>query len=180
MPRLPPITSIEQIPEKDRHFAETIVASRGAISGPFTAFLHSPEVAARARFAVERLEALAPGTVPTLTASARYKYLIANDLAGAVADGMAAIKLAPSDVEVLRLASQVEQIRGDWAHALTHAETAVRVDPRSRPARRSLLTVQLSLKQYREAAVLARELLGESPADLSVLESLATTYLIQV
>src|SRR5580765_8114020 len=47
MPRLPAITSIEQIPEKDRHFAETIVASRGAISGPFTAFLHSPEVAAR-------------------------------------------------------------------------------------------------------------------------------------
>ena len=47
MPRLPAITSIEQIPEKDRRFAETIVASRGAISGPFTAFLHSPEVAAR-------------------------------------------------------------------------------------------------------------------------------------
>ena len=47
MPRLPAITSIEQIPEKDRKFAETIVASRGAISGPFTAFLHSPEVAAR-------------------------------------------------------------------------------------------------------------------------------------
>ena len=47
MPRLPAITSIEQIPEKDRHFAESIVASRGAIAGPFTAFLHSPEVAAR-------------------------------------------------------------------------------------------------------------------------------------
>ncbi len=47
MPRLPPITSIEQIAAKDRHFAESIVASRGAIAGPFTAFLHSPEVAAR-------------------------------------------------------------------------------------------------------------------------------------
>src|SRR5947207_801866 len=47
MAKLPPITSIEQIPEKGRHFAESIVASRGAISGPFTAFLHSPEVAAR-------------------------------------------------------------------------------------------------------------------------------------
>ncbi|MGH7062105.1 MAG: carboxymuconolactone decarboxylase family protein, partial [Stellaceae bacterium] len=47
MARLPPITSIEQIPEKDRHFAESIIASRGALQGPFTAFLHSPEVAAR-------------------------------------------------------------------------------------------------------------------------------------
>jgi 4-carboxymuconolactone decarboxylase len=48
MPRLPPITSIDQIPAKDRHFAESIVASRGALQGPFTAFLHSPEVASRA------------------------------------------------------------------------------------------------------------------------------------
>ena len=47
MPRLPAITSIEEIPAKDRHFAESIVASRGALQGPFTAFLHSPEVAAR-------------------------------------------------------------------------------------------------------------------------------------
>src|ERR1044071_7429575 len=45
--RLLALPRIEQIPEKDRKFAETIVASRGAISGPFTAFLHSPEVAAR-------------------------------------------------------------------------------------------------------------------------------------
>jgi 4-carboxymuconolactone decarboxylase len=47
MARLPAITSIDQIPEKDRHFAESIVASRGALQGPFTAFLHSPEVAER-------------------------------------------------------------------------------------------------------------------------------------
>ncbi|MGE5271333.1 MAG: carboxymuconolactone decarboxylase family protein [Thiohalocapsa sp.] len=47
MARLPPITRIEQIPEKDRHFAQSIVASRGALQGPFTAFLHSPEVAER-------------------------------------------------------------------------------------------------------------------------------------
>ena len=47
MPRLPAITSLDQIPAKDRHYAESIVASRGAIAGPFTAFLHSPEVAAR-------------------------------------------------------------------------------------------------------------------------------------
>src|ERR1051325_4052600 len=47
MPRLPPITTIDQVPAKDRHFAESIIASRGALQGPFTAFLHSPEVAAR-------------------------------------------------------------------------------------------------------------------------------------
>lgn len=47
MPRLPKITSVDQVPAKDRQFAEAIAASRGDIAGPFTAFLHSPEMAAR-------------------------------------------------------------------------------------------------------------------------------------
>src|SRR5205814_7091567 len=47
MARLPKITSVDQVPAKDRHFAESIAASRGDIAGPFTAFLHSPELAAR-------------------------------------------------------------------------------------------------------------------------------------
>jgi len=48
MARLPSITKVEQVPEKDRHFAESIAASRGDLTGPFTMFLHSPELAARA------------------------------------------------------------------------------------------------------------------------------------
>jgi 4-carboxymuconolactone decarboxylase len=47
MPRLPLITSVDQVPEKDREFAESVVASRGGIHGPFVAYMHSPDVAAR-------------------------------------------------------------------------------------------------------------------------------------
>ena len=47
MARLPSITSKEQVPEKDRAAFDSIVASRGAVQGPFTMFLHSPEVAGR-------------------------------------------------------------------------------------------------------------------------------------
>jgi 4-carboxymuconolactone decarboxylase len=47
MARLPPITAVDQVAAKDRHFAEAIAASRGDIAGPFTAFLHSPDIAAR-------------------------------------------------------------------------------------------------------------------------------------
>jgi serine/threonine-protein kinase len=139
----------------------------------------TPELAARTRRAVERLEALAPGSVPTLTASARYKYLIAVDIPGAVADGMAALRLAPNDADVLNLASQVEQIRGDWTNALTHAQAAVQVDPRSNPARRNLLSVSLLMKKYTEGEALARELLAESPADLTTLQNLSLAYLMQ-
>jgi 4-carboxymuconolactone decarboxylase len=47
MARLPSITSKEQVPAKDQATFDSIVASRGAVQGPFTMFLHSPEVAGR-------------------------------------------------------------------------------------------------------------------------------------
>src|ERR1700730_14449086 len=45
--RLPSITSKDQVAAKDRETFDSIVASRGAVQGPFTMFLHSPEVAGR-------------------------------------------------------------------------------------------------------------------------------------
>jgi len=47
MARLPLITSKEQVPPKDQAIVDSIVASRGALQGPFTMFLHSPELAGR-------------------------------------------------------------------------------------------------------------------------------------
>jgi 4-carboxymuconolactone decarboxylase len=47
MPRLQPITSKEQVPEKYQAIVDDIAQSRGAIQGPFTMFLHCPELAGR-------------------------------------------------------------------------------------------------------------------------------------
>ena len=47
MARLPLITSKDQVAEKDREIVDSIVASRGALQGPFTMFLHCPELAGR-------------------------------------------------------------------------------------------------------------------------------------
>jgi hypothetical protein len=47
MARLQPITSKEQVPEKDHAIVDAIAQSRGAIQGPFTMFLHCPELAGR-------------------------------------------------------------------------------------------------------------------------------------
>jgi 4-carboxymuconolactone decarboxylase len=47
MARLSPITSKDQVPAKDHAIVDAITASRGAIQGPFTMFLHSPELAER-------------------------------------------------------------------------------------------------------------------------------------
>ena len=47
MARLPLITGKDQVAAKDRETFDSIVASRGAVQGPFTMFLNSPEVAGR-------------------------------------------------------------------------------------------------------------------------------------
>ena len=47
MARLTPITNKEQVPAKHRAAVDSIVKSRGAIQGPFTMFLHCPELAER-------------------------------------------------------------------------------------------------------------------------------------
>lgn len=47
MARLPLITSKDQVAAKDHATFDSIVASRGAVQGPFTMFLHSPELAGR-------------------------------------------------------------------------------------------------------------------------------------
>ncbi|HKS89963.1 MAG TPA: carboxymuconolactone decarboxylase family protein [Stellaceae bacterium] len=47
MARLPSITAKDRVAAKDHAVFDSIVASRGAVQGPFTMFLHSPEVAGR-------------------------------------------------------------------------------------------------------------------------------------
>ena len=47
MARLPYVTSKDQVAAKDHAAFDSIVASRGAVQGPFTMFLHSPELAGR-------------------------------------------------------------------------------------------------------------------------------------
>jgi 4-carboxymuconolactone decarboxylase len=47
MARLTSITKKEQVPAQDHAIVDGILASRGDIAGPFTMFLHSPEIAGR-------------------------------------------------------------------------------------------------------------------------------------
>src|SRR6516164_10539428 len=47
MARLTPITSKEQVPANDHAIVDAIVDSRGSLHGPFSMFLHSPELAGR-------------------------------------------------------------------------------------------------------------------------------------
>jgi len=48
MARLTPITSKNQVAPEHQAIVDAILASRGALQGPFTMFLHCPELAGRA------------------------------------------------------------------------------------------------------------------------------------
>lgn len=47
MARLPLITGKDQLAPKDHAIADGIIGSRGSLHGPFSVFLHSPELAGR-------------------------------------------------------------------------------------------------------------------------------------
>ena len=47
MVRLPLITSKDQLAPKDQPIADGIIGSRGSLHGPFSVFLHSPDLAGR-------------------------------------------------------------------------------------------------------------------------------------
>ena len=47
MARITPITSKDQVDAKDHAIVDAIVESRGGLQGPFSMFLHSPELAGR-------------------------------------------------------------------------------------------------------------------------------------
>ena len=47
MAKLPLITSKDQVDAKDHAIVDAIVESRGALQGPFSIFLHCPELAGR-------------------------------------------------------------------------------------------------------------------------------------
>ncbi len=47
MVRLPLITRKDQVAKKDQAIADGIIGSRGSLEGPFSVFLHSPELAGR-------------------------------------------------------------------------------------------------------------------------------------
>jgi 4-carboxymuconolactone decarboxylase len=47
MAKLPYITSKDQVPPEGHAAFDSIAASRGSVHGPFTMFMHSPDIAAR-------------------------------------------------------------------------------------------------------------------------------------
>src|SRR5438046_9298018 len=89
MARLPPISSKDQVAGQHQAVFDSIVASRGAVQGPFTMFLHSPELAGRLGHlgAYVRFEGSLDMRVRVLAAMTGARELAAVDVCGSQSGG---------------------------------------------------------------------------------------------
>src|SRR5881628_978767 len=104
MARLTPITSKDQVAPKDQAIVDSIVASRGAIQGPFTMFMHSPELAGRAAHlgAFVRFEGSLDMRVRVLAAMAAARELDAVYVWGAQTGGARKLGVPETTIAAIR------------------------------------------------------------------------------
>jgi 4-carboxymuconolactone decarboxylase len=104
MARLMPITSKDQVAAKDHAIVDAIAASRGAIQGPFTMFLHCPELAGRVAHlgAYVRFEGSLDMRVRVLAAMATARELDAVYVWGAQTNGARRLGVPESTIAAIR------------------------------------------------------------------------------
>ena len=104
MARLTPITKKDQVAAKDQPVFDSIVASRGAVQGPFTMFLHSPELAGRLAHlgAYVRFEGSLDMRVRVLTAMTVARELEAVYVWGAQTGGARKLNVPESTITAIR------------------------------------------------------------------------------
>src|SRR3954449_9490152 len=98
------ITSKDQVPAQHQAAVESIIKSRGAIQGPFTMFLHSPEVAERVAHlgAYVRFEGSLDMRVRVLAAMTVARELDAMYVWGAQAGGARRLGVPETTITAIR------------------------------------------------------------------------------
>jgi 4-carboxymuconolactone decarboxylase len=104
MARLTPITNKSQVAAKDHAVFDSIVQSRGAVQGPFTMFLHCPELSGRLAHlgAFVRFEGSLDMRVRVLTAMTVARELDAVYVWGAQTGGARKLGVPESTITAIR------------------------------------------------------------------------------
>jgi eukaryotic-like serine/threonine-protein kinase len=139
----------------------------------------TPALAAEARRAAERAQALAPGRPDGLLASGMYYVTVAVDNRRALAAFEAGLKLAPTNVDLLVGAALAEQTQGRWDSAREHLARAGALDPRSANTARRTGFNLLFLRRYAEARTALERALALAPNNFVVIEQQAMVALAQ-
>jgi len=80
--------------------------------------------------AVQRTQALAPGSIEAMLAAGYYRYYAQGDFAGALSDLAAADRLMPKSSEILTAMALLERRLNHWDRAIELLERAAQLEPR--------------------------------------------------
>ena len=139
----------------------------------------TPELAAQAREAANRAQALGPDRPEGWLALGEYYRNVPVDNRQALAAFEAGLKLAPTNVDLLVGAALAAQTQGRWEVTLQHLTQASALDPRSaNTARRTVRTLTF-LRRYPEAQAAAERGLALAPTNLDVIEERALVAIAQ-
>jgi Serine/threonine protein kinase len=101
--------------------------------------------------ALGRAVALAPSTVETRVAAARYAYIVNGDPETALRQLRAALVSSPSRSDVLATAARMEMELGDTESAIADLTLATRLDPRSPDVLKLLADAHVHLQRFADA-----------------------------
>ncbi len=137
----------------------------------------TPELAERARQAAEKAVALAPDQPDGYLALGTYMRVVVADLSRALEQYAKGRRVAPGNADLLRATALTEQSLGHWDAAVEHFKQAERLDPRSINNKWTLGIALLRLRRYPEAREAFDRGLALAPANLTLIEQKAMTFL---
>lgn len=115
--------------------------------------------------AVERAETLGPGSPSALRARASYVSSVQRDVPLALELMSEAVRLAPSDAELLASLGFLQSTAGDYEEGLRTVKRAVALDPRNPDRLRGLANLLSRMGMYEAAAEVSRRALAIEPDD---------------
>jgi eukaryotic-like serine/threonine-protein kinase len=139
----------------------------------------TPELAAQARDAANRAQALGPDRPEGQVALGDFYRFVTVDNRQALAAYKAGLKLAPTNVDLLVGAALAEQSLGRWEAALQYLTRAAALDPRSANTARRTGFALLWVRRHAEAQAAMDRAFALAPTNLGVIEQKAMVSLAQ-
>jgi TolB-like protein/tetratricopeptide (TPR) repeat protein len=167
----------EQAVALDPGFALGWARLSGARSLAYGVGVASADAAESARVAADRALALDPELPAAHGVLGDYDRLVTKNFAAAIVSYERGLRLAPNDPDLTRGTALVQQCLGRWEEARANLEDARALDPRSWRIERDLARTLLYLRRSAEARAGFDRGLALAPANLTLLEGKAMTFL---
>jgi TolB-like protein/Tfp pilus assembly protein PilF len=148
-------------------------AQAWAVLASQTAFINfgavnDPQVAARAKEAIDNAVRLAPDDPTVIEGLGDYFYYTARDYIRSTEQYMRLEQIRPNDAAVYFSLGLIQRRQGRWAEALVNMKKGLELDPTSHEYQANYYDTLVNLRRYDEAELLLRKKMAERPHELEL------------